>query len=35
MDRVLAKNVTRMKALEECLHDAEEQAIEASRRVGD
>ena len=34
MDRVVAKNATRMKTLEERLHDAEEQAIEASRRVG-
>ena len=33
MDRVLAKNANRIKILEERLHDAEEQAIQASRRV--
>ncbi|CAF2498829.1 unnamed protein product [Rotaria sp. Silwood2] len=33
MDRILTKNANRIKALEERLHDAEEQAIEASRRV--
>jgi uncharacterized coiled-coil protein SlyX len=33
MDRILAKNTNRMKTLEERLRDAEEQAIEASRRV--
>jgi uncharacterized coiled-coil protein SlyX len=33
MDRILAKNTNRMKALEDRLHDTEEQAIEASRRV--
>ncbi|CAF3464004.1 unnamed protein product [Rotaria sp. Silwood1] len=33
MDRILAKNSKRIKALEERLHDAEEQALEASRRV--
>jgi methylphosphotriester-DNA--protein-cysteine methyltransferase len=34
MNRVLSKNANRIKALEERLQDAEEQAIEASRRVG-
>lgn len=33
MDRVFAKNANRIKTLEERLHDAEEQAIQASRRV--
>ncbi|CAF3415486.1 unnamed protein product [Rotaria socialis] len=33
MDRILAKNANRIKSLEERLHDAEEQAIESSRRV--
>ena len=33
MDRILAKNNNRMKSLEERLHDAEDQAIQASRRV--
>lgn len=33
MNRVLSKNANRIKALEERLQDAEEQAIEASRRV--
>ncbi|CAF4446812.1 unnamed protein product [Rotaria magnacalcarata] len=33
MDRILVKNANRIKSLEERLHDAEEQAIEASRRV--
>lgn len=33
MNRVLAKNANRIKSLEERLHDAEEQAVEASRRV--
>jgi uncharacterized coiled-coil protein SlyX len=33
MDRILSKNTNRMKTLEERLHDTEEQAIEASRRV--
>lgn len=33
MDRILAKNADRMKTLEERLHDAEDQAIQASRRV--
>jgi hypothetical protein len=33
MDRILAKNTNRMKTLEDRLHDAEEQAVEASRRV--
>ncbi len=34
MDRILAKNTNHMKTLEERLHDAEDQAIQASRRVG-
>ena len=33
MDQILAKNANQMKALEERLHDAEDQAIQASRRV--
>jgi hypothetical protein len=33
MDRIFAKNTNRMKTLEERLHDAEDQAIQASRRV--
>lgn len=33
MDRVMTKNNNRMKTLEERLHDAEDQAIQASRRV--
>ncbi|CAF1207838.1 unnamed protein product [Rotaria sordida] len=33
MDRILSKNTNRMKLLERRLHDAEEQAIEASRRI--
>ena len=35
MDRILAKNANRIKTLEERLHDAEDQAIQASRRVRD
>jgi hypothetical protein len=33
MDRIFAKNTNHMKALEDRLHDAEDQAIQASRRV--
>ena len=33
MNRILSKNANRIKSLEERLKDAEEQAIEASRRV--
>ena len=33
MNRIMAKNAQRIKTLEERLKDAEEQAVEASRRV--
>jgi len=33
MNHILTKNTERMKTLEERLHDAEDQAIQASRRV--
>ena len=33
MNRILKKNGSRMKMLEERAHDAEQQAIETSRRV--
>ncbi len=33
MDQILAKNANQMKTLEDRLHDAEDQAIQASRRV--